>query len=308
MNKDSKIEIAKMQSLMERMDRHCSLTESREIESKCLSENGIYESGSASWKYIAGPDEFYDFISSIPNGNFVTFGYVNVAKIEVPEGKRLNPATNRMNKFDDYEALGKNLGVNGNLVGVIKLSIYNFPWQTEKKVNTEYSKWKEDRDEIAKKYGVEIKKAPYQTSNMNFGNAGGVSAFNGTNDELKGHTYTNLNMFNIKPKSDSYYLVMEDGKLEEIDINRLTKLPYKKTQTIIDKLKDAGATTEEIAPLLNMNYQRFEHSHLLFFSATANGVPTVYINTKLSDKIKGITLADPNQLINIAKERYSKFM
>ena len=38
-----------------------------------------------------------------------------------------------MNQFDDYDALGQSMGVNG-LKGIIKLTIYNMPWQTTQKV------------------------------------------------------------------------------------------------------------------------------------------------------------------------------
>ena len=104
-------------------------------------------------------------------------------------------------------------------------------------------------------------------------------------------------------------MVLSDGTLQEIDKNQLSFLPYRASETICDKLKNAGATPEEIASLSTMNYQRFEHSHLLFFSATPDsGIPTVFINTKFSDKINAITDADPEQIINLAKARYSQYM
>lgn len=302
MQKETKYELNKMFSLMERMDKHYTSSEAQIIDEQ------ITEIG-AEFRNVVGPEEFYDLLEGTPKGSRITFGYVTGAKIVVPKGKKLNPATNRMNQFDDYEALGKSLGVNGKLVSVIKLAIYNFPWQTTNSMKDEYSKWKQTRDDLSQKYGVEVGKARYGTDTNKIGANGGIISYNGNNDELSGHTYTNINMFNIKPISTKYYLVMDDGRLEEISKDKLEFLPYKQSNSIIDKLLAAGATQAEVEPLLKMNYTRFEHSHILFFSATPDsGIPTVFINSKLSDKIGGITNVNPDEIIGLAKQRYSKFM
>lgn len=261
------------------------------------------------WRDVVGEENFYDLLASLKPGNRVTFGYVSAAKIEVPKGKRLNPATNRMNQFDDYETLGKNLGVEGVVANVIKLTIYNLPWQAQDDVDSKYNDWKTKRDELGGKLGVEFGKARYGVGKNNFGDKGGVSQYAGSNDELTAHTYTNLNMNGIKPLSTNYYLVMSDGHIKPIDVEKLTLLPYKPSTSAIDKLRAAGATEEDVAPLLNMQYQRFEHSHVLFVSATPDtGVPTLLINNKLSDKIGGIAGANVEDIIRLAQERYAKFM
>lgn len=298
-------QLNEMKSLIDRMNNP------RTGWGTLLNENAI-EEVSTKWRQVVGPEEFYDILTGVPQARKVTFGYVTAAKIEVPKGKRLNPATNRMNQFDDYGALGQNLGVEGTLTGVIKLAIYNMSWQTEDSVNKAYGDWKSTRDELGAKYGVEFGKAKYQTNKMEFGNNGGVSAYNGDNQENIGHTYTNLNMNGIYPLDTSYYLVMEDGSLQPIDASKLTMLASKSKESTIDKLMAAGATEEEVASLKTMNYQRFEHSHLLFFSANPTegnnaGIPSLFINTQLSAKIGNFTAASTEQIINLAKERYTKF-
>lgn len=261
------------------------------------------------WRDVVGEENFYDLLAGLKPGNRVTFGYVSAAKIEVPKGKRLNPATNRMNQFDDYETLGKNLGEEGTLSNVIKLTIYNLPWQAQDDVDNRYNDWKTKRNELGKKFGIEFGKARYSVDKNRFGDKGGISQYNGNNDELTAHTYTNLNMNNIKPISTNYYLVMSDGHIRPIDVNKLTLLPYKPSTSAIDKLKAAGATEQDVEPLLNMQYQRFEHSHVLFVSATPDtGIPTLLINNKLSDKIGGISGANTEDIIKLAQERYAKFM
>ena len=263
---------------------------------------------SCKWRMVVGEDDFYDLLSGLKQGNRVTFGYVSQAKIVVPKGKRLNPATNRMNQFDDYETLGRNLGETEKLINVIKLTIYNLPWQTQEDVNNKYGEWKQKRDALNKQFGIETAKPRYQTQTNNFNEKGGISQYGGENQELTSHTYTNLNMHNIKPINTSYYLVFENGSIKPIDVEKLEILPYKSSQTAIDKLKAAGATDDDVAPLVGMQYQRFEHSHVLFISATPdNGIPTLLINNKLSDKIGGIAHTSQDAIINLARERYNKF-
>lgn len=298
MEKDALVEV---KSLMERMeDLPGGYTG---LIKECVDE------ATCKWRDVTGPEEFYNILKGVSDGKMVTFGYVNAAKIVIPQIKRVNPETNRMKNFDDFDTLGKNLGVEKKFNGVIKLSIYNFPWQTEEKVKNQYDAFKAKRDELAQKYGVEIGKARYGTENIDYGNKGGISSYNGDNAELTGHTYTNLNTNGIMPISTKYYLVMEDGGLQEISEEKLEKIPHKPSETIVDRLIAAGATETEIEPLKTMNYQRFEHSHMLFFSATPDtGIPTVYINFKLSNKIGGITMASTDAIVQLAKDRYSKFI
>ena len=290
-----------IKSLMRRME------ETPNGGSNYLTEN--INEVTCKWRDVVGEENFYDLLAGLKPGNRVTFGYVSAAKIEVPKGKRLNPATNRMNQFDDYETLGKNLGEKGTLANVIKLTIYNLPWQAQNDVDSKYNDWKTKRDELGGKLGVEFGKARYGVEKNNFGDKGGVSQYAGSNDELTAHTYTNLNMNGIKPLSTNYYLVMSDGHIKPIDVEKLTLLPYKPSTSAIDKLRAAGATEEDVAPLLNMQYQRFEHSHVLFVSATPDtGVPTLLINNKLSDKIGGVAGANVEDIIKLAQERYAKFI
>ena len=263
---------------------------------------------SCKWRDVVGEESFFDLLSAIPDGRMVTFGYVSSAKIEVPKGHKMNPVTKRPNQFDDYAALGKNLGEEGNLVNIIKLTIYNLPWQSQDKISKQYSDFKKKRDEIGDKYGVQFGTAKYGTSTNNFGTKGGIQQYAGNNADLSTHTYSNFNMSGIKPLSTEYYMVMDNGDLRPISIDRLTLLPYKPKDSAIDKLRAAGATDADIQPLLNMQYQRFEHSHVLFVSATPDtGIPTLLINNKLSDKIGGISGVKTENIIKLAQDRYTRF-
>lgn len=272
--------------------------------------NYLINEVSCHWRDVVGEESFYDLLSGLKPGSRVTFGYITKAKIVVPKGKKLNLATNRMNQFDDYETLGKNLGeTEGKVTNVIKLTTYNLPWQLQSDVDNKYNDWKDKRNELGSKYGVEFGKARYNIGKNNFDEKGGIAQYKGENDALLGNTYTNLNMNNIKPLSTAYYLVLDNGNIKEVDINKLERMTSKPSESVIDKLRAAGATEEEVAPLLGMQYQRFKHSQILFVSATPDtGIPTLLINNKLSDSIEGVTGANIESIVKIAKDRYSKFM
>lgn len=253
---------------------------------------------SCKWRMVVGEEEFFNVLAGLKKGNRVTFGYISQAKIVVPKIKNKK----------SYETLGKNLGENGKVINVIKLAIYNLPWQTQQSIGKEYGNWKTTRDALGAKFGVEFGKKRYETEKNNWDEKGGIKQYNGQNQDLTAHTYTDLNMYNIKPLSETYYLVMEDGTIKEVDVNRL-ELVAEKENSSIRKLKEAGATEEDVQPLIGMDYQRFEHSNVLFISATPDdGVPIVMINSKLSDKVGGITHTSQEAIINLAKERYAKFM
>ena len=281
------------------------------------------------WRDVAGDEVFMDVLGGLKPGSFVTFGYVSNAKIEVPKGKRLNPQTNRMNQFDDYAALGKNLGEETEVINVIKLTIYNMPhqkqgydsskydsegpffdaeksWRDQESVPERYSAWKHQRDELAKKYGVEYGKARYQKQNINYG--GGISAYAGNNKDISDHSYLNFNMDGVMPISTKYYLLFNDGGIKEVDKEKLTVLPYTSSDAL-KKLRDAGATPEELADLEGMDYRTFENSQVLFISATPDdGIPVLMINNRLSEKITGLCGVGRDAIVQLCKDRYSKFV
>lgn len=56
---------------------------------------------------VKDANELFDILSNIRNTAFVIFGYVTGVNLAYPTEKRMNPATNRMKGFPDYDALGK---------------------------------------------------------------------------------------------------------------------------------------------------------------------------------------------------------
>lgn len=261
---------------------------------------------SCKWRDVTDNDQFYNVIAGLKQGNMITFGYVDDAKIVVPTKKIKNLVTKRDNTVPDYETFGKNLGEEGKIVNVVKFSIYNMPWQTQQNVGEKYGEWKKKIEPINAKFGIVPKQKKYDVTKINYGEKGGIQQYGGENQELTAHTYTPLNMYNIKPISVAYYLILEDGAIKQIDVNKLELLPEKENAAI-SRLRKAGATEEDIAPVIGMDFQRFEHSHVLFVSGTPDdGIPVVMINHNLSEKIGAES--HRNAFVKIAQERYAKFM
>lgn len=258
------------------------------------------------FRFIDKAENLPDLLAGLKPGKMFTFGYVNVAQIVVPTVKRKNPETNRMKSYEDYAQLGKNLGEEGDVVNVIKLSMYNFPWQEQNRVKQRYSDWRTKRDELAGRFGVTYGKARYGTEMNNFG--GGIESYKGNNPELSDHTYLNFNLHNIYPFSTTYYLLFSDGSIKQVDEKKL-EFKAKNSYDELQKLRDAGATEADLECLLGMNYHKFENSKILFVSGTEmDGVPTLLINDHLSDKISGIAGVNRDAIVQIAKDRYSKVL
>ena len=109
---------------------------------------------SCKWRDVTDNDQFYNVIAGLKQGNMITFGYVDDAKIVVPTKKIKNLVTKRDNTVPDYETFGKNLGEEGKIVNVVKFSIYNMPWQTQQNVGKQYGEWKKKIEPINAKFGI----------------------------------------------------------------------------------------------------------------------------------------------------------
>ena len=254
-------------------------------------------------RIIAGADEFLDFVAGLQEGRFVTFGYVKAVSLNYPQKKEKNPLTNRMHSVDDYATFGKEIGEEGDITGVIKISTYNMQWQSTKKTDKAYSDFKNKRDEIKQKYGLPIISRSY-TSGSNYGDK--TRIYNGDNEALKGNSYSSFNFHGIKPLSEIFYLTFSDGSIREISKDKLLKYFKPKQLSTAESLINKGVPASEVDCLRNMSYIHLIHGQILFISGTSDGVRSLYINTKLPSKINQITGIDEQKLIDIAYNLYSK--
>ena len=259
---------------------------------------------------IATANEFFDILSSMKGGCFATIGYVTGANLNLPKVKRKNPQTGRMVGYDDYETFGKELGQDGEIGGIVKLTSYTLNWSNPKNIANAYQKYKDNLNTIRSEYGLKPTQARESyKSTQSYGN-NGISTYTGGNDDLKLHSYTAQNTHNARIKS-FYYLIDTEGMvMREVNKDELLSYFKKKNELSgVKELRDMGETEERIQEYidkvknLKMSYQTFESSSILYMVATVNGEKIVYINENLSQCVKGVNII-PAEFTKIAKERY----
>lgn len=260
---------------------------------------------------IATANEFFDILSSMKGGCFATIGYVTGANLTIPQVKKKNPETGRMKGYDDYETFGKELGHDGEVGGVIKLTSYTLNWSTPESIGKAYKKYKADANNIRSEFGLEpMQDRESYKSTQEYGD-NGISTYSGNNDDLKLHSYTAQNVHNARTKG-IYYLISTEGKvIRELDKSELLSYFKKKSEMSgVAALRKMGATEERIQEFidkmngLKMSYKNFEASSILYMVATVNGEKIVYINENLTQSVRGINII-PAEFTKIAKERYN---
>jgi len=317
MNRENKIELAKMQSLMERMDGHYSKEQSNRLLEDVLKRNKVIKESldelDANDRDDVDTNEFFDMISSMKGGAKASIGYISGAKLNVPQIKKLNPETKRMKSFDDYDAFGKQLGETEKVTGVIKFACYLLNWRSPENMRKHYNTNYVDKvNSIRDTYGVAhmSRRKPY-TQTADYGN--GISIYNGDNEKLKGHSYSqqDIGKLTSKEKDVKYYLIGENGNiLREVSMEELK--PYFKASSVegIKAFRDMQKSDEEIAAYakqiaeLNFRYTSFEHSSIVFVITKINGEKKRFFNKNLVSTIKGFNI-NSEEFINLAKKKYN---
>lgn len=313
MKQEYKNDLAKMQSLMERMEGHYTLNEAQAYENSLLSE------AARKRRRVASPEELFDILAQLDpmegsggrSTPKVTIGYVTAANLNYPTIKKKNPATNRMKSYPDMATFGADMGEQGEIGGVIKLTSYNLNFRNPERVGQRYSEYKNQANDIRQRYGLEPMASKSYTGNANFGDTG-IKTYDGANDALRSHTYTPQNVFGAVKKS-VYYLVGADGHIvREVDANALKNYFKGKAEVSgVPALRKMGVEEAKIQEYikeltnLGMDYKNFEHSSILYIVCTVANEPLIYINDNLSQSINDIAVI-PADFIAVAKDRYKK--
>ena len=296
-------EVAKIRSLIERMNGNMTPYEAMLNEEKLIQEANTP-------RKIKNANDFFDILSSMKGGCFATIGYVTGANLDIPKIKKINPETGRMKGYDDYESFGKSLNYNGEVGGVIKLTSYTLNWSNPENLSDAYKKYKQNANNIRAKYELEpIQDRESYKTKQEYGNAG-VAVYSGNNDDLSKHSYTSQNIHNARIKS-TYYLVSTEGMIiREVDKNELISYFKKKSEMSgVSTLRKMGKSEEDIKSYidemtaLGMSYKNFEASSILYMVATVDGEKIVYINDNLTQSVRDINIL-PSEFTKIAKEKY----
>ena len=166
-NNEFKTDVAKMRSLMERMEKPHTHAQA------LLSESKMIEEATTPTRQLKSAEEAFDLLDKIGNNKFVTIGYVTGVSMETPI-KRKNPATNKQKSYPDWEGLAQTTGTKGEISELVKVTSYNLRYnKVLKKYHAEYEQFKNQHLVTSKKqYRSEkeligIEKNYYSNSSFN---------------------------------------------------------------------------------------------------------------------------------------------
>lgn len=298
-------EMARMKSLINRMEKRMTPYEAVLDEEKMLSE--VYTPKDV---IVKTPDEFFDIMDQSGAGRFFTIGYVFDTKI-APKVKRMDPVTNKMKPYDDYSVLGEG---SEDIAAIVSLVSYNRQYQHGDKVASEYAASKERENAIRRKYGVpEIaSKTNDYKDTIDYGQHG-VNIYAGSDEAKQGNTYHPINVHPSKTRiKKRYFAIGKDGHiLRELDEKTIKPYLKKKSgNSGANALKKLGRDEEEIKRYMDevdsigMRYINPKSDSILYIASSIGKQKIRYINDNMRRKANEIDVV-PEDFLKIARERYN---
>lgn len=313
---ENKKELAKLQSLIERMDKHYTASQAEELLNNKLNET--CNELDASNRTDLDTNDFFDMIATMKGGARASFGYVSAVDLNIPTMEIINPETKRKNKVKDWKTFSSQLGEENEISGVIKFGMYTLNWRSPKSMTKHYNNnYVTPVNVLRDKYGVShIKKKEYnpiQTTDY------GISIYQGDNEALKQNSYSQQDMKTANTKKEiHYYLIGADGSImREVSVEELK--PYFKQKGVDgikafkELVKNGSKTEEEVLQMfkeygeevvkINFDYRTFVHTSMVYVITSVDGEKKRFFNKHLTDAIKGINI-NPQEFINLAKKFY----
>ena len=276
---------------------------------------------------VADINEIIDIMSSIKGGAFATVCYLSSAKVgKTLTGKNVNVDkfgtdldSNRIDGDDEiynslkaYQQGGASRSNKFPFGGIVKMTRYQFHWQTEDKYNKNYSDYAEKRDKLLAKYGASVERRDGYDSKQDFGK-GGVSV--GSTDNTQGRLYSHQNGATAKKLSEEYYVVDNNGEMKGgISYGAIKSIVAAKSPLDgVGALRKINASDEQIEEYtrelreLKFSVLKLFYDSILFIIASANGEKVYFINDKLANAVGSgsyIVNINPQSFLEKARELY----
>lgn len=267
-------------------------------------------------------DELIKIMSSIKGGTFATVCYLSSARVKKTlRGVDTNAFGNDLdaNRTDGddeyYNTLKKYQG--GEIKkfpynGVVKMSKFQFHWQTEKKYKENQSKYAIARDALIRKYGGEPNRKEGTDTTQEYGD-GNVSV--GSTENTQGKMYSHQNGATIQNRSTEYFLVDNNGDLKGgISKNAIQNIISKNgDEDGVSALRKVNATDEQIASYLeelkalNFKVLKLLYDNIIFIVTTVDNEKILFFNSKLANKIGSSSYTvdiNPQSFMDKARELY----
>ena len=303
--KDVNIEIAKVRSLMERVEKPHTAMQAFLNETRLINE-GVE-------RKVKKPEDVIDVLQNLPGNKWVCVGYVTEANLNLPKVQKRNPLTNRMKGYEDYETFGSEMGYEDEVGALVKITSYNYRYNDVASVNKKYDEYKNNANEIRKKYGlppIEKRENDYHNE-MNYGS--GVKIYGGDNDEKKGNFYLPFNSVGANVKSVVYVVNKEGHITHELTQEQAKQYILNKKHEVdgVSALRKMNAEEEQIQKYieemesLKFKYKNIIGNQILWLVGATNGQKIIYINDSLSKSVNDINI-NTEDFVQKARERYIK--
>ena len=288
MLREAKKEINEMLSLIDRMDHHYT-----GYEAQVLKED--IDELDARGREDIPVSEFPKEVQKIKGGIRSTIGYVSSANLNIPQVKKLNPATNRQKSYPDWDTFGKQIGVQDEITGVIKFSSYRLNWRSPENMRKHYNK---SYVEPVNGFRAEVGLAPMDKRSKT------------TPTDANGDPTATFQDTGKAVIVSHYYLIGSDGRImREITADELKPYFKEYAPTGSAELKKLGKSDEEIKAYsdkiaaLKFRYTHFNYSSIVYVITSIGGVKKRFFNPNVSDMIKDVSI-DPSEFISMARSMY----
>lgn len=267
-------------------------------------------------------DKFIDIMTQIKGGTFTTLCYVNAAKIpKTLTGKNIdinrfgsdvesymNHDTEGYGKMRDYYMGGASRKNKFPYAGVMKMTLYQFNWQTEDNYDKKNKEFKKYQDELLRSYHPDAainRREDDYTEKMKYGS--GVAM--GNTDNTMGRVYTHQNRRNAKRLKEDWYLVGNEGDLvEPIDKRALQSLISYSDPEGASTLRKLGVQEEKVKEYIKkiqeygFDYMKLIFQSVLFVRTTFEGNTILYLNDHLLDSLPGGLKINPESVLKKRNE------
>lgn len=299
------IEIAKMRSLMERIDKPMTARQGMLNEERLINE-GIE-------RKVKTPEEVFEILNQLKENKWVCIGYVTEANLNLPKVQRKNPATNRMKGYEDYETFGGEIGHEGEIGALVKITSYNYRYYGVENFNKKHNEFKQSANQIRPKYGLEPIKDKENDYHQELNYGKGVKAYGGDNEEKKGNFYVPFNSVGANVKSVVYIVDTNGNIVKELTPEQVKKyiLVNKREIDGVSALRKMNVEEEKIQEYikeiqaLKFSYKQLIGNQILWIVGATDGQKIIYLNDSLEKSVNDINI-NKEDFINKARERYAK--
>lgn len=316
MQEKSKIQFAKINSLINRVEGKMTLMEAKE------NENNLIAEATSKNRVQVTRDKILDLINSADEnsaGKFASITYVNAKPIyKTKRNWRADDVTSVLDKYSDRNAEDWHQKLsaynqpdakgNNPITSVIAVQRYILNWPSDQSYAKAYGKYKTDLSNLRMSYGIGLDSDGMLGDNRNQRTKNDYGQqFNQTGNMSK-----DFNIANSKVSSTAYFVNEEGNVVSEIpgDVVKTMMAPPsapKPEKEIGEKLSPEEVKAYMVAKAeLDKNFKGLTllFDKILCICIGVNGVSYYYINDALASPIaKGGVNVNPQQMVEIAKEQ-----